>query len=52
MFINSQWNGTKEERKKKDLQKHVQNNEQNSNKTIHIDNNLKSKWIKCSNQKI
>ena len=35
----------------KDLQKHTQNNKENGNRNMYIDNYLKCKWIKCSNQK-
>ena len=38
-------------REGKDLQKQTQNNSENGNRNIHIDNYLKCKWIKCSNQK-
>ena len=40
-----------EEGKRKDLQKQIQNNWENSNKNIQIDNYLKCKQIKCSIQK-
>ena len=42
----------KEERNKKELQKQPQNNEQNGSDYIPINNYLKCKWIKCSNQKM
>ena len=38
-------------KRKRDLQEQIQNNEQNGGKNIHIDNYLKRKRIKCSNQK-
>ena len=38
-------------REGKNLQKQIQKNEQSCNRFIHIDNYLKCKWIKCSNQK-
>ena len=38
-------------REEKDLQKQIQNNQQNGNKITSIDNYLKGKWFKCSNQK-
>ena len=37
--------------KRKDLQKQTQNNQENANRTICINNYLKCKWIKCTNQK-
>ena len=38
MVIKSQEKRTKEERKKKDLQKQIQNNFKNGDNNIHIDN--------------
>ena len=35
----------------KDLQKQAQNNQENANRNICINNYLKCKWIKCTNQK-
>ena len=39
-------------RERKDLQKQTQINQENANRNIHINNYLKCKWIKCTNQKI
>ena len=43
--------GTKEEGKKKDLQKQTQDTQQNGNRNIYANNYIKCKGIKCSNQK-
>ena len=51
IVIKPQEKRTKEEGKKKDLQKQTQNNQENGNRNIHFDNYLKCKWVKCSNQK-
>ena len=39
-------------RERKDLQKQTQINQENANSNICINNYLKCKWIKCTNQKI
>ena len=39
-------------RERKDLQKQTQINQENANRNICINNYLKCKWIKCTNQKI
>ena len=39
-------------RERKDLQKQTQNNQENASRNICINNYLKCKWIKCSNQEI
>ena len=49
MDIKSQEKRTKEEGKKKDLQKQIQINQQNGSKNTH--NYLKCKWITCFNKK-
>ena len=41
----------KKERKKTYLQKQIQNNKENGNRNIHMDNYLKCKWNKRSNQR-
>ena len=51
MVIKPQEKRTKQEGKKKDLQKQTQNNFKKGNKNIHIKNYLKREWNKCSNQK-
>ena len=38
-------------RKEEDQQKQIQNKQENGNRNIHINNDLKCKWIQCSNQK-
>ena len=39
-------------REREDLQKQTPNNQENANRNIRINNYLKYKWIKCTNQKI
>ena len=39
-------------KRKKDLQKQIQNNQADANWNICIKNYLKCKWIQCTNQKI
>ena len=39
-------------RERKDLQKQTQINQENANRNRCINNYLKCKWIKCTNQKI
>ena len=43
------WQETQE--KEKTYKELTQNNEENGNRITHIDNYLKYKWIKCTNQK-
>ena len=42
---------TKEEREENIYKTQIQNYQQNGNKNPHIDNYLKYKWNKCSNQR-
>ena len=39
-------------KERKDLQKQAQNNQENASRNIGVNNYFKSKWIKCTNQKI
>ena len=47
----SQGKRKKEERNKEELQNQTENSLQNGNKYIPINNYIKCKWTKCSNQK-
>lgn len=51
MVIRSQWKRAREERNSEELQKQLENNEQNGNKYRPVDNYFKCKWTKCSYQK-
>ena len=44
-------NGQEIQKKKKETQNQILNNEENGNRNIYINNYFKCKWIKYSNQK-